>query len=82
MHGTQEIIQEALDLPVEERILIMDALLRSLNAPDAEVDHEWAGVASARRESLLSGATKSVPASVVFQKIQTRLISPFDSQKF
>ena len=41
MHGTREIIQEATALPVEERVLVVDSLLRPLNMPDREIEKEW-----------------------------------------
>ena len=55
MHGAKEIIKEAESLPVEERALVVDSLLRTLNPPDPNVDREWAEVARQRLEELRSG---------------------------
>jgi hypothetical protein len=47
---TKKLIEEVLSLPVEERALIADSLLRSLNAPDAAIDAKWIEVAKRRQE--------------------------------
>jgi hypothetical protein len=43
--ATKKILEEALSLPVEERALIADSLLRSLNMPDSDIDAKWTEVA-------------------------------------
>ncbi len=72
MHGMKEIIQEAESLPVEERAIIIDSLLRTLNIPKTEIDIEWARVAKRRLAELRSGQVKAIPGSEVFAKIQKR----------
>jgi putative addiction module component (TIGR02574 family) len=72
MHGTTEIIHEAESLPVEERALVVDSLLRSLNPPDPEIDKKWAAVAKRRLEELRSGRVKPIPGEEVFAKIRQR----------
>ena len=69
MHSTVELIKEAQSLPVEERTLIVDSLLKSLNSPDSKLDLKWAKVAQRRFTDLKSGKVKGVPGSVVFDNI-------------
>jgi hypothetical protein len=45
---TEKILEVALSLPVEERALIVDSLLRSLNIPDSGIDAKWMEVAKRR----------------------------------
>ena len=72
MPSTAEIIHEAESLPVEERTTVVDALLRSLNPPDPEIDRKWAAVAGRRLEELRSGRVKPIPGEEVFAKIRQR----------
>ena len=72
MPSTSEIIRGAESLPVEERMLVVDSLLRSLNPPDPEMDRKWAGVAKRRLEELHSGKVNAVPGEGVFEKIRQR----------
>ena len=72
MHGMKKIIQEAESLPIEERAIVVDSLLRTLNPPVAEIDTEWVKVAKRRLAELRSGRVKAVPGEEVFAKIQER----------
>lgn len=72
MHSTEEIIQEAASLPVEERIIVVDSLLRTLNSPDPDIDKEWAEVAKRRLDELRSGRVNPVPGDQVFARIKER----------
>ncbi len=70
---TKKFIEEALCLPVEERALIADALLRSLNVPDAGIDAKWTEVAKRRLEELRSGKVKPILGDEVFTEASKRL---------
>jgi len=71
--NTKELIDKAVSLPVEERALMVDSLLRSLNQPESEIDRKWAAVAKRRLAELRSGAVQAVPGEKVFEKIWARL---------
>ena len=72
MPNTAEIIHDAELLPVEERVVVVDSLLRSLNPPDPEIDRQWADVAKRRLGELRSGQVKPVPGEAVFARIRQR----------
>jgi putative addiction module component (TIGR02574 family) len=72
MHGAKEIIQEAAELPVEDRIMVADFILRTLNHSDPTVDKEWAEVAGRRLAELRSGRVQAVPGELVFERIRER----------
>ena len=69
-------IGEAESLPVEERALIVDSLLRSLNPPESEIDRKWAIVAKDRLEQIRSGSAESIPGEEVFAKIWNYPLQP------
>jgi putative addiction module component (TIGR02574 family) len=69
---TKKLIEEVLCLPVEERALIADSLLRSLNVPDAGIDAKWKKVAKRRLEELRSGKVKPIPGDEVFARASKR----------
>jgi putative addiction module component (TIGR02574 family) len=69
---TKEIIDEALSLPVDQRALIADLILRSMNTPDPNIDELWAEVAVRRRDELRSGKTQPIPGDDVFKRIRER----------
>ncbi len=73
MMTTKKLIEEALSLPVEERALIADSLLRSLNTPDTATDDKWLEVAKKRLAELRSGEVKPIPGDEVFTQVQKRL---------
>jgi len=68
----KEIIQEAESLPIEERIMVVDSLLRTFNPPVTEIDTEWLKVAKRRLEELRSGSVKAVSGEAVFARVQER----------
>ena len=65
----KDLIDEAEALPVEERALVVDSLLRSLNPPEPKIDEKWAAVAQERLKEARSGAVETVPGEDVFAKI-------------
>ena len=70
---TKELIAEATSLPVEDRAILADSILRSLNTPDTEIDQKWTEVARRRLAEIRSGEVKPVPGDEVFSRIWTRL---------
>jgi len=72
MRAMKEIIEEAESLPVEERVIVIDSLLRTINPTPADVEVEWMNVAKRRLAELRSGTVKAVPGSEVFARIKNR----------
>lgn len=72
---TKDLIAEVIALPVEERAMVADSVLRSLNAPESEIDRKWVEVAKGRLSELRSGEVEGVPADRVFAKVRDRFSS-------
>lgn len=70
--NTKALINEAVSLPVEERALMVDSLLKSLNQPESEIDQKWTKVATRRLDELKAGRISGVPADEVFANIWAR----------
>ncbi len=69
----QELIDEVSALPVDERALVVESLLKSLNPTETDIDGQWAEVAHNRLAELESGEVQAVPGEEVFRKIRSRL---------
>jgi len=74
MTNTARLIDEVSVLPIEDRIVVVDSLLRTLNPRNTEIEAAWVEVAERRREELRSGRVKGIPAEEVFEKAR-RLVA-------
>jgi len=72
MHGMNDIISAAESLPVWERALIVDSILKTLNKPVPGVDQQWLIVAKQRLEELRSGQVETVSGDELFAEIKDR----------
>ena len=72
---TKDLIAEAVSLPIEDRALVADSLLRSLNRPDSDIDKKWAIVAKRRLAEIRAGRVKPIPGKTVFDRIWKRFPS-------
>ena len=67
------VIEEALSLPADVRLSLVEKLLTSLNLPiDAEIDRLWAEEAERRVSQIETGEVKMVPGKEVFSKIRAK----------
>lgn len=70
---TDRVIDEALSLPADARLHLVETLLTSLNLPVArEIDRLWAEEAERRVSQIEAGEIDLVPGEEVFEKIRAR----------
>lgn len=68
-----KVVDEALSLPVEARVNLVEKLLASLNPPtQAEIDRLWAEEAERRVSEIDKGKVELVPGEEVFAKIHKK----------
>ncbi|MBI5787489.1 MAG: addiction module protein [Candidatus Schekmanbacteria bacterium] len=58
---TDELISEAISLPVDIRTLLVNKLLESLNPAQKEIDKLWAKEAEKRVADVKAGRVKTIP---------------------
>ncbi|NLZ07359.1 MAG: addiction module protein [Phycisphaerae bacterium] len=72
MLTTDELLNEAMSLPVELRAQLVDELLKSLNPTRAEIDELWAAEAERRVAEIEAGQAELIPGEEVFAKLLKR----------
>ena len=71
--SADKIFDQAIDLPIDARLALIDKLLQSTNLPtQSEIDQLWANEVELRSQSLKVGKSKLIPGEAVFQKIKKR----------
>ena len=70
--NTKELIEQAIALPVEERARVVEALLRSLNPLQPEIDAQWATEAKRRLSDLRFGKVDAVPGETLLERVGER----------
>ncbi len=68
-----DLMTEAVSLPLEERALLVDSLLQTLNPADESNAAAWLAVARRRLDDLDSGRVAAIPGADVFERVRQRL---------
>ncbi len=70
---TEKVLDEALALPVDERISLVDQLIASLNLPtQGEVDRLWAEEAERRLAQIERGEVELISGEKVFAEMRAK----------
>ena len=72
MHGVEDVIRDEESLPAEDRITIIDSLLKTLNRTSSEVDEAWVKLARQRLAEIRSSKVKPISGKDVIAKIKER----------
>lgn len=80
---SEKIYEQAINLPVDERLILIDRLMISTNLPtQKDIDQAWSAEIERRCQALDRGAANHIPGDEVFEKIQKRfskILSSTDS---
>ncbi len=67
----EKIYEQALDLPIDDRLILIDKLLHSTNLPaQSEIDQAWTKEVELRCQELDNGKARLIPGEEVFEKIK------------
>lgn len=71
--ATSKVFDEALSLPANERVSLVERLLTSLNLPtQRQIDKLWAEEAERRVSQIDKGEVELIPGEEVFSKIREK----------
>lgn len=69
----EKIYEQALDLPTDDRLILIDKLLHCTNLPtQSGIDQAWAQEVEKRCKSLDKGTSKLISGKEVFKKVKRR----------
>jgi len=63
---SKEILSQAIALKPEERFMIVEGLLKSLDEPDRKLDEIWAEEAEKRLAAYREGKLEGIPIEEIF----------------
>ncbi|MCH8136998.1 MAG: addiction module protein [Proteobacteria bacterium] len=66
--GSNDILNKALELSPDEKISVVDGVLKSLDEPSANLDKIWADESEKRLRAYRSGNLEGIPMEEVFKK--------------
>jgi len=70
---SEKIYEQALDLPIDDRLILIDKLLVSTNLPTHEdIDQAWSIEVERRCQELDRGEAKLISGEEVFEKVKKR----------
>jgi putative addiction module component (TIGR02574 family) len=64
--STKEVLDKALKLKPEERFLLIEGLLKSLDEPDKRLDEIWVDEAERRLQAYREGKLEGIPMDQIF----------------
>lgn len=70
----QQIAEEAFTLPSEERALLADQIVESLDADESNpIDGLWAAEATRRRDEVRNGVVRTIPGDEALARVRRSL---------
>ena len=67
MNG-QEILKQALKLKPQEKFLVLEGLLESLDMPDKNIDQIWYEESEKRLKAYRNGKLEGIPMEEIFEQ--------------
>ncbi len=65
--SSKEILEQAMALKPDERFMIVECLIKSLDEPDPNIDEIWAKEAEKRLKAYREGSLDGIPMEEIFK---------------
>lgn len=65
--SSKEILEQALKLKPEEKFLVVEGIIKSLDYPDISIDEIWAEEAEKRLKAYRTGKLEGIPMEEIFK---------------
>ncbi len=65
--SSKDILKQALKLKPDERFIVVEGILKSLDEPDSSLESIWVEEAEKRLKAYREGKTKGIPLEKVFK---------------
>lgn len=66
--SSKEILEQALKLKPDERFMVVEGLIKSIDEPDISLDAIWAEEAEKRLNAYRAGNLEGIPMEEIFKK--------------
>jgi len=66
--STEEILKQALKLKPEERFMLVEGLIKSIDEPNKKLDDLWAEEAEKRLKAYREGRMEGIPMEELFKE--------------
>ena len=73
MTRSQALLEEVESLPIDERLMLVDQLLRSLHGTGSGNDRKWLAEANKRLRDVKAGRVETIPGREVLAEARRRL---------
>lgn len=68
MMNSKNILKQALKLKTDERFMLVEGLIKSLDKPDSSLDEIWADEAGKRLNAYRAGKLEGIPMEEIFKE--------------
>ena len=66
--SSKDVLEQALKLKPDERFLVVEGLIKSLDEPDSTLDTIWADEAEKRLKAYRAGTLDGIPLEEIFKE--------------
>ena len=68
--SSKDVLEQALRLKPEERFMVVEGIIKSLDEPDSSLDTIWADEAERRLDAYRAGNLEGIPMEEIFKDEQ------------